>query len=177
MTRETIIKVIALDVDGVLTDGHIIYTSDDKEIKAFHAQDGLAMSAWKACGKKLAIITGRHSPMVERRAGELKVDFLRMGRGRKTDALRELCAELGVRPEEVAYMGDDLNDLAIMEAVGLPMAPANARPEVRARAFLVTAAAGGSGAVREAVEYICQKQNLWQEVLAMYGHEEYAGKQ
>lgn len=169
----TEIKCLVLDVDGVLTDGSIIYTSSGEEIKAFYAQDGLALALAKRCGMKLAIITGRTSPMVERRVKELKFDFLRMGSGNKSQALRELSEETGIPFEHMAYMGDDLNDLGPLSKVGLALAPANGVGEVKEVAHYVTKARGGSGAVREALEMILKAQGQWEQAVLSYKEEAY----
>ncbi len=144
------IKWIILDVDGVLTDGKLIYTSSGEEIKAFSARDGLGLAAAHKAGISLGIITARISPMVERRAKELKFDALLMGHANKTEALRSLCASHNIELEHIAYMGDDLNDLGALSLVGLP---------------------GGSGAVRDAVEYILKAQNMWDSVVKDYAME------
>lgn len=162
------IKWIILDVDGVLTDGKLIYTSNGEEVKEFSAKDGLGLAAaHKAC-LSLGIITARVSPMVERRANELKFDALLMGHANKTDALRSLCESHHIKLENIAYMGDDLNDLGALSLVGLPMAPQNAAPEVKRVAQFVSNYNGGSGAVRDAVEYILKSQNMWDSVVQDY---------
>lgn len=162
------IKWIILDVDGVLTDGKLIYTSNGEEVKEFSAKDGLGLAAAHKAGLSLGIITARVSPMVERRANELKFDALLMGYANKTDALRSLCESHHIKLENIAYMGDDLNDLGALSLVGLPMAPQNAAPEVKRVAQFVSNYNGGSGAVRDAVEYILKSQNMWDSVVQDY---------
>ena len=162
------IKWIILDVDGVLTDGKLIYTSNGEEVKEFSAKDGLGLAAAHKAGLSLAIITARVSPMVERRAKELKFDALLMGHANKTDALRSLCESHHIELENIAYMGDDLNDLGALSLLGLPMAPQNAAPEVKRVAQFVSNYNGGSGAVRDAVEYILKSQNMWDSVVQDY---------
>lgn len=162
------IKWIILDVDGVLTDGKLIYTSNGEEVKEFSAKDGLGLAAAHKAGLSLGIITARVSPMVERRANELKFDALLMGHANKTDALRSLCESHHIKLENIAYMGDDLNDLGALSLVGLPMAPQNAAPEVKRVAQFVSNYNGGSGAVRDAVEYILKSQNMWDSVVQDY---------
>ncbi|ETS92387.1 HAD family hydrolase [Veillonella sp. AS16] len=168
------IRWIVLDVDGVLSDGSLIYTSGGEEMKSFSVKDGLGLTAARKAGFKLAIITARRSPMVERRAKELHFDALIMGHANKTEALRTLCTEHGIDAENIAYMGDDLNDLGALQIVGLPMAPQNAVPEVKDIAKFISHAAGGHGAVREAVEYILKNQGLWDSVIADYAREAHA---
>ncbi len=167
------ISWLVLDVDGVLTNGKLIYTSSGEEIKSFNVKDGLGLAAARQSGVKLAIITARTSPMVERRAKELHFDALQMGSGNKAQSLQRLCEERGVSLDEVAYMGDDLNDLGALSIVGLSLAPGNAVPEVKSRVDFVTTAIGGAGAVREAVEFILKKQDLWDNVIQSYLQESY----
>ncbi|WP_456155829.1 KdsC family phosphatase [Veillonella sp.] len=162
------IKWIILDVDGVLTDGKLIYTSNGEEVKEFSAKDGLGLAAARKAGLSLGIITARVSPMVERRAKELKFDALLMGHANKTDALRSLCESHHIELKNIAYMGDDLNDLGALSLVGLPMAPQNAASEVKRVARFVSDYNGGSGAVRDAVEYILKSQHMWDSVVQDY---------
>lgn len=168
------IQWIVLDVDGVLSDGSLVYTSTGEELKSFSVKDGLGLTAARKSGIKLAIITARVSPMVERRAKELHFDALFMGHANKTEALRALCAEYQIDLKTIAYMGDDLNDLGALQLVGLPMAPNNAVPEVKQLAKFISTVNGGQGAVREAVEYILKNQGLWETVVADYAREAHA---
>lgn len=165
------IQWIVLDVDGVLSDGSLVYTSTGEELKSFSVKDGLGLTAARKSGIKLGIITARVSPMVERRAKELHFDALLMGHANKTEALRSLCAEHQIDLKTIAYMGDDLNDLGALQLVGLPMAPNNAVPEVKQLAKFISTVNGGQGAVREAVEYILKNQGLWETVVADYARE------
>ena len=160
------IELLVLDVDGVLTDGSIIYADDGVEVKAFHVRDGSGLKLWHQAGKRSALITGRSSPAVEVRAAELGVGFVTQGASAKLPAYRELLARAGARPEEVCYVGDDLPDLPPLRHCGLAVAVADACAEVRAEAHYVTRAPGGRGAVREAVELILRCQGHWQEVVA-----------
>ena len=168
------IQWIVLDVDGVLSDGSLVYTSTGEELKSFSVKDGLGLTAARKSGIKLAIITARVSPMVERRAKELHFDALLMGHANKTEALRSLCAEHQIDLKTIAYMGDDLNDLGALQLVGLPMAPNNAVPEIKQLAKFISTVNGGQGAVREAVEYILKNQGLWETVVADYAREAHA---
>ena len=168
------IQWIVLDVDGVLSDGSLVYTSTGEELKSFSVKDGLGLTAARKSGIKLAIITARISPMVECRAKELHFDALLMGHANKTEALRALCAEYQIDLKTIAYMGDDLNDLGALQLVGLPMAPNNAVPEVKQLAKFISTVNGGQGAVREAVEYILKNQGLWETVVADYAREAHA---
>lgn len=162
------IRWIVLDVDGVLSDGMLVYTSSGAETKSFSVKDGLGLTVAKKYGIKLAIITARISPMVERRAKELKFDALIMGRSNKTEALRALCKEHDILLEQIAYMGDDLNDLGPLSIVGLPMAPQNAVLEVKRIAKFIATRNGGDGAVREGIEFILKHKGLWDSVVQDY---------
>lgn len=166
-------RLIAFDIDGVMTDGRITYTSDGTEVKSFNCHDGLALSAARRAGLKLAVITGRRSAMVERRAEELQFDYLVMGSKNKSESLKQICEDAGITMDEVAYMGDDLNDIGVINRVGFPMTPANGCPEIKERALFVSSRSGGNGAVREAVEYILKEQNLWEKVVAAFLNEDY----
>ncbi|WP_298702996.1 HAD family hydrolase [uncultured Veillonella sp.] len=167
------IKCLVLDVDGVMTEGHIIYSSSGEEIKAFHAQDGLGLTLARKAGLKIAVITGRVSDMVARRTSELKFDFVRMGSKNKSKDLMELMETFQLQPEEVAYMGDDLNDFGVFHKVGFPISPANGVEEIKAKAAYVTKARGGHGAVREAIEKILKDQKQWESLVASYKNELY----
>ncbi len=162
------IRLIALDVDGVLTDGRITYSSSGDEIKSFHVRDGHAVKLALRAGLVVAIITGRESPIVLRRAEELGILRVYQGALDKMEALRELLADTGFDPVQIAYMGDDVVDLPVLRAVGFGCAPSDADPEVLARADLVTGASGGKGAVRELIRYILSAQGLWEEIMARY---------
>jgi len=162
------IRLIALDVDGVLTDGRITYSSSGDEIKSFNVRDGHAVKLALRAGLVVAIITGRESPIVLRRAEELGIFRVYQGALDKMETLGELLADTGLDPVQTAYMGDDVVDLPVMKAVGLGCAPSDADPEVLARADLVTGASGGKGAVRELITFILSAQGLWEEVMARY---------
>lgn len=164
------IRLAVFDVDGVLTDGRLYYGGDGSEYKAFHVRDGLGIKLLQRAGIQVAIITGRNSPSVSRRAAELGIDHLLQGREDKLDALRELlAAHFRTGAEDlsaVAYMGDDLPDLPAICAVGLGMTVADACPAVLARARWCSVRPGGAGAAREAAEFILrarQRFDLLQE--------------
>ncbi len=152
------IRLLVLDVDGVLTDGRLWFGPDGELLKAFHVRDGVGIKAVLAAGIEVAIISGRRSAAVERRAAELGLRHVRQGCGDKAAALRALSAELGVATEVAACVGDDTPDLPMMALVALPIAVADAHPEVRAAARLVTRAAGGAGAVREVCDLLIGAQ-------------------
>jgi len=162
------IRLLALDVDGVLTDGRIQYTSNGDEIKSFSILDGLGLKLVRRQGIAIAIITARISPIVERRATELGIEYVVQGREDKVIALQELLSETGITLEETAYMGDDLPDLKAIRAVGLGMTVANASPHVARHAVWQSNAHGGSGAVREACEWLLRERGELEEALAPY---------
>jgi len=162
------IKLLVLDVDGVLTAGEIMVGADGELMKQFHVQDGLGITIAHKVGLKTAIITGRQSPMVQLRSAELGIADVYQGAKSKTEALAALLAKYNLTPNEVAYIGDDLNDLPVMLRVGLACAVANAAAEVKQYATLVTTRKGGHGAVREVIEQILKAQGKWEKILAEY---------
>lgn len=162
------IKLLVLDVDGVLTSGQIIFGRDGELMKKFHAQDGLGITLAHKVGLKVAIITGRASQMVELRSMELSIKDVYQGAMNKTQALAELMVKYNLTLDQVAYVGDDLNDLPVLLRVGLPCAVANAAPEVKQHARLVTSKSGGNGAVREVIEYILKAQGKWDGIINAY---------
>jgi len=153
-TPEKTVRLLALDVDGILTDGRIYYTNQGDEIKAFNIKDGLGIKLLQKSGVQVAIITGRTSEIVARRARELGIEDIVQGREDKRDALLELCQRHGLTLAECAYMGDDLPDLGAIIACGLGMTVADGTSRVRDAADWVSSYRGGDGAVREACEYI-----------------------
>lgn len=162
------IELLLLDVDGVLTDGGVVYADDAAEIKRFHVRDGSGLKFWREAGKRAAIVSGRSSPTVDRRATELGIAPVFQGRSDKLPAFEAILAATGLRPDQVCAVGDDLPDLPVMLRAGLAVAVADACPEVRAAAHYVTSTAGGRGAVREAVEWLMRAQGLWAGVVAKY---------
>ena len=149
MTDFADIRLLVMDVDGVMTDGKITYTSDGQELKSFNIKDGLGIKRAQASGIETAIITGRTSPMVERRARELGIAHLVQGREDKLAALSDLVGQLNLSLDQVAYIGDDLPDLTAIEAVKLGACPADAATEVKSKANWVSTRSGGDGCVRE----------------------------
>jgi len=162
------IKLMVLDVDGVLTDGRITLTESGEEIKTFHARDGAGMKYWQRVGGSLAIITGRGSPAVIRRADEIGVSVVRLHAKVKLPVYHEVLAELGIPPEQTVVLGDDLTDLPILRCCGFSAAPQDAAEEVRQAVDYVCRTPGGRGCVREVVELICKRAGTWQQVLARY---------
>lgn len=162
------IRLLALDVDGVLSDGRVIYASDGSELKAFNIKDGLGIKLLQRAGITVAIITGRTSGVVGRRAAELGITHLVEGREDKLTALQELCGRLGLSLAECAYMGDDLPDLGAIRAAGLGLAVADAVAEVQAAANWCSTAGGGAGAVREACEWLLRQRGEWPATIAEF---------
>jgi 3-deoxy-D-manno-octulosonate 8-phosphate phosphatase (KDO 8-P phosphatase) len=165
------IKLLLMDVDGVLTNGKLYNVPNGSEIfetKGFDSQDGIALQwlSWK--GIATGVISGRLSPATAERARQCKMKYVYQGHIEKIPILEEIMATAGVAKEEVAYIGDDFTDVTIMHRAGLAIATANARPEVKREAHYVTSAAGGEGAVREVVELLLRAQGRWQEILAHY---------
>src|SRR5262245_23251086 len=159
------IEILLLDVDGVLTDGHIVYGGDGGEVKAFHVRDGSGLKAWRGLAKKAGIITGRSSKIVSLRAAELGLDAVVQGAEAKLPAFRGVLEKLGLAADQACYVGDDLPDLPVLDVSGLAVAVADACPEVIARAHYVTQRPGGNGAVREVIELILKSQGLWQAAI------------
>ena len=166
--RAAAIRLLALDVDGVLTDGLIYYGNDGEELKAFSIKDGLGIKLLQAGGVKVVIITGRQSEIVARRASELGISDVIQGREDKRQALLELCAEAALTPADCAYMGDDLPDLGAVNAAGLGMTVADACAAVRDAADWCSTLGGGCGAVREACEFILSARGEWAAVEAEF---------
>ncbi len=162
------IRLLALDVDGTLTDGAVTFASDGAETKTFHIHDGLGIVLARHVGLETAWITGRTSPITERRARELGVVHLYQGVRDKTDALADLATRTGVAVSQIAYMGDDLNDLPLLRLVGAALAPRNAVADVKSAAHFVTPRAGGAGAVRDALELILRARGDYQTALDLY---------
>jgi len=164
--RAAKIELLLLDVDGVLTDGGIVYGDDGTEIKRFHVRDGSGLKLWHLAGKRSAIISGRSSLAVERRAAELGISPVFQGRSEKLPAFEALLTETGLRPEQVCGIGDDLPDLPVLRRCGLAIAVADACAELRAAANYVTSVPGGRGAVRDAIEWLLKLQGLWPGLIA-----------
>jgi len=162
------IHVLLMDVDGVLTDGHVnllpLADGTVVEMKSFHSQDGAGLKMARDAGLRIGVISGRDSPAVTRRAQEVGMEFVYQGRAEKMRAYEEILRAAGVRGEQVAYIGDDLPDLPLMQRAGLAVAVANAVPEVRQAAHYVTRRAGGDAGVREAIECILKAQGKWRQV-------------
>lgn len=162
------IKLLALDVDGVLTDGSIYISPAGEVFKGFNAKDGMGISCALRSGLQIAVITGRQSPIVERRCEELGITLLQQGVKDKRLALQQMAQQMGLVREDIAYMGDDLNDIPAFKASGLNLVPADAAIEVMAVADIITKASGGRGAVREAITMILAAQDNWNVIVNSY---------
>lgn len=170
MQKAAQVRLLALDVDGVLTDGRLYFAEDGQELKTFDTQDGHGIKMLMQAGVQVAIITGRNTQLVARRARNLGVQHLMQGREDKLVALRELTAELGIALEHIAYVGDDWPDLPALRAVGLGVAVANAHQELCTHADYTTRLEGGRGAVREVCDLILKAQDRYDAALAPYLH-------
>lgn len=161
LERASAIALVSFDVDGVLTDGKLYYTDQGEEIKAFHVQDGSAIKLLEQNGIRTAIITGRRSPMVSRRANELGISYVYQGVDDKVQCLADLCESLGLAPSQVAHVGDDLPDLGLFRLAGLGVGVPNGHPTVLAAADYVTRLAGGQGVAREICELVLRAHGRW----------------
>lgn len=162
-------QLVVTDVDGVLTDGSVSYTSAGDEIKTFNIKDGLGFKLIQNAGITTAIITGRTSAMVERRAKELGIQHLIQGREDKGLALEALCNELGIAMQHCLYLGDDLPDLSAIVLAGIGVAPADAHPAIKQQADYCCALAGGKGAFRETSELLLEARGLLSQTYSDYG--------
>lgn len=153
------IKLFATDCDGCLTDGGMYYTETGDELKKFNTLDGMGFGLLREKGIKTAIITGENTQIVKRRADKLKIDTLHMGVGDKLKVLKEIAEKMNITLDEIAYMGDDINDVEVMKNVGLSFSVPNATAKAREAAKVVVSVKGGDGAVREAIEYILKNRS------------------
>ena len=162
------IELILSDVDGVLTDGGVLFDNQGIEIKQFSVRDGLGIKLWQKAGFRFGLLTARSSHIVKLRAAELNIEIVRQGFEYKLSTAREILADLDLSPEQLCYIGDDLPDLAVLSMAGLGVAVADAVKEMRDAADYVTRVAGGRGAVRETVELILQAKNRWEGLVRNY---------
>ena len=172
LKRASQIKLLLMDVDGVLTDGNLYNVPDRDgkmvETKGFDSQDGIALQWLNWKDVKTGVVSGRVSPATEERARQVRMTYVYQGHIEKVPILEQILADAKISASEVAYMGDDLTDVVILRRVGLAIATANAREEVKRAAHYVTQAAGGRGAVREVAELLLKAQNRWEEILKHY---------
>lgn len=159
------VRLVIFDVDGVLTNGTINIDYNGHEIKVFDVQDGMGIVLFRKCGYKTAIISARTSKAVEARASDLGIDSVKLSVYPKVSAYDEVKSELGMSDEQICFIGDDLTDLCLMKRVGLAVAVANAREEMKRLAHYVTVKHGGQGAVREVLEMILKAQGKWDGII------------
>ncbi|HSW62815.1 MAG TPA: 3-deoxy-manno-octulosonate-8-phosphatase KdsC [Dissulfurispiraceae bacterium] len=164
------VRLLILDVDGVMTDGSIILDNNGNELKSFHVRDGHGIKMLQKVGIEIAIITGRTAEVVARRAAELGIQYVYQGALKKAVAYEELRLRTGVPANEIACIGDDIVDIPILRRVALPVAVADATEETKAAAVYVTHAQGGRGAVREVCEIILKANGRWEELFDAYRH-------
>jgi YrbI family 3-deoxy-D-manno-octulosonate 8-phosphate phosphatase len=162
------IRLLVLDVDGVLTDGRLSYSDAGIESKLFHVRDGSGIKLWQASGRVVAIISGRNAESVKKRAAELGIAIVRQGVHPKNAAFAEVLREAGVTAAETCVIGDDLPDLPLMLAAGFSVAVADACDDVKAAASFVTPSPGGHGAVRQAIEHLLKSLGDWGRVTEAY---------
>ena len=162
------VTLLLMDVDGVLTDGGIIYEAGDVELKRFHIQDGMGISLAVKAGLKTGILTGRTSPMVERRARELSMVTIKQGFHDKLQGFEEILREMKIPAAQVAYIGDDVQDLPVLWRAGFSAAPADAVPEVRSQVHHVCRRAGGHGAVREFIDLVLEQKGIKSQVIEAF---------
>jgi 3-deoxy-D-manno-octulosonate 8-phosphate phosphatase (KDO 8-P phosphatase) len=162
------IRLLLLDVDGVLTDGTILMHHDGGESKAFHIRDGAAIVWAQRAGLKVGLLSGRASDATGQRAAQLGIPLVVQGASDKLAAYEQILRDAALADEDVAYMGDDLQDLPVLRRVGFAAAPADASADVRARVHWVSALPGGRGAVRELIEHVLQAQGAWQTAVDEY---------
>jgi 3-deoxy-D-manno-octulosonate 8-phosphate phosphatase (KDO 8-P phosphatase) len=170
--RAARVRLLLMDVDGVLTNGLLFNVPGPEgrmhETKGFHAQDGIALQWLTWHGIQTGVISGRVSPATEARAAQLGMSYVYQGHIEKLPILEEILQKSGFALGEIAYAGDDLTDVPLLRRVGLALAPANARPEVKRAAHYVTAASAGAGAVREMAEILLEAQGAWSDILKKY---------
>tara|TARA_R110002049_G_scaffold27321_2_gene94226 strand:- start:427240 stop:427764 length:525 start_codon:yes stop_codon:yes gene_type:complete len=159
------IKCVLSDVDGVMTDGRIVYDNAGVETKHFHVRDGLGIKLWMQSGFTFGIITARSSHIVSRRAEELGIQYVYQSAKNKLDTASEICEQAGCQMKQVCYIGDDLPDIPLMKAAGLSAAPADASADARAAANWVLHHRGGDGALRELIERLLRAKHRWEEHL------------
>jgi 3-deoxy-D-manno-octulosonate 8-phosphate phosphatase (KDO 8-P phosphatase) len=162
------IQLLTMDVDGVLTDGTLIINDDGSESKSFNTLDGHGIRLWQRAGLKVALLSGRVSPPTRRRAEQLQIQYVYEDCHYKLPVFEKLVQQLGLSPDETAFIGDDLTDLPVIRYAGFGVAVANAVAEVKQHADYVTTRAGGKGAVREVIEYILKHSGKWDNLMKRY---------
>jgi 3-deoxy-D-manno-octulosonate 8-phosphate phosphatase (KDO 8-P phosphatase) len=162
------IEMLVMDVDGVLTDGTLIINGDGTESKSFNSMDGHGIRMWQRAGLKVALISGRASEPTTLRAEQLQIEYVFQDCHHKLPVFKELLEQIGLSLDKVAYIGDDLTDLPVITYAGFGVTVANAVDEVKQYADYVTTRPGGSGAVREVIEYILKNSGIWRQLLTRY---------
>ena len=168
VSRAQKIRLLVLDVDGVLTDGSILTGPDGEQVKRFSVRDGFGIRSWLRQGHRMSVITGRQSQAVAFRCNELGIEPIFQGRPDKIPTFRQLLADLGCSKDEVCYLGDDLPDLPLMLGSGIGATVANAEPAVRERADWISQKPGGHGAVRELIDALLVAQRRWDDIISHY---------
>jgi len=166
--RAARVRLLVLDVDGVLTDGRIIMDHEGKEIKAFDVRDGHGIKLLRDAGIEVAVLTGRNSPVVQKRTDDLGILWVQQGVSDKVAAYEEIARKTGIEDEETCFIGDDLVDIPLLKRVGIPVVVADGVHEAKQCALYVTQAPGGRGAVREVCDLLLQAQGKWDEILRRY---------
>jgi len=166
--RLAAVQLLLMDVDGVLTDGGVAWTSAGIEHQTFHIRDGLGIKLWQRAGGEVGLVTGRRSPAVQTRAQELGITILRQGIDNKLETAGEIVRQQGLSWEQTAFIGDDLPDLPVMLRCGVGVAVADACPDVAAAATVVTQLPGGRGAVREVIEQLLRARGAWEAIVARF---------
>ena len=164
IARARKIRLLLLDVDGVLTDGRLYYSAQGEELKVFNTLDGHGLKLLGRAGLQTGVISGRKSSALERRCRDLGLDHVHLGQDDKLEVLKEVLAQTGFSLEQVAYAGDDLPDLPVINRSGLGICVPNAHPDVRAAAAVETGLSGGNGAVREICDFLLRQQGLYPEI-------------
>jgi 3-deoxy-D-manno-octulosonate 8-phosphate phosphatase (KDO 8-P phosphatase) len=162
------VKLLVLDVDGVMTAGEVVVDETGATAYHFNVQDGSAIKYWHRCGGKTAIITGRSSAAVQARADQLEIEWVYQAALKKLDAFRQCLADTGISADQTCCVGDDLPDIPVMQSCGYPVAVANAVAEVKQLAAYVTCSPGGAGAVREVIEVLLRARGDWSKILQGY---------
>ncbi len=162
------IELIVLDVDGTMTNSHITYSENGDEIKSFNVKDGLAIASWRRLGKQVAIITGRSSSIVARRAKELHIEHFYQGIHNKKEVLETLLKKLDLSMDNVAAIGDDLNDMQMLRSAKISFVPRDASAYVDKIATVILSKRGGDGAVREMIEHLIIKEGLEKKYLELW---------
>ncbi len=168
MEKARKVKMLLLDVDGVMTNGQVLLTPEGEELKHFSIHDGFGIVCAMKAGIRIGMISGRTSPSLKIRCDELKIEDLYMGTMDKLPVLAEIMQKYGLSPEEIAYAGDDLPDLPVLQRVGFSVAPQNAHHHVKSRVDLVLTRAGGEGAVRELTDFLLVAQKKEQKILEQF---------